>query len=198
MQTELSKSWKLFHCFDVVKLRQKLLKRNGIYKESSRTQIYHRMRLNGTCQSQVSCLPCYHGLRFFLSFYCIIPRVLPFVLMFVDSWIQEGCCSSKRSHLHSRQEGGWKGGTGSTYFILSEKQPSPLKSQQTPYISLTKAVTWSLLAAKETGKVGVYPGILEISSKLEFHLQERGNGHWVSNGQCLLQVLRLLSSVRVQ
>lgn len=69
----------------------------------------------------------------FLSFHYIIPRVLHFVLMFVDSWKQEGCGGSKH-HIDTqgKKEGG-RGGIGPIYFTLSGKQKLSLKFQKTVY-----------------------------------------------------------------
>ena len=154
----------IFQCFYVVKLSQKLLKRNGMYKEVPELQSVIGWDSNMDPRANVVAgisVEAHNGIMGSGSF-CLSSRVLPFVLTFVDSWLQEGCCRSKH-HIYTpgRKEGG-RGGTGSTYFIVSEKQKPSLKSQKTPYISLTKTVTWSFLAVEETGKVGIYPGSLLI------------------------------------
>ena len=79
------------------------------------------------------------------GFHYTIPSVLPLGLVFVDSWKQEGCCRS-RHHIYTqgRKEAGG-GGTGSTYFILSEKQnPSKIPAER----SLGDSVVWRLPLAQ--------------------------------------------------
>lgn len=60
------------------------------------------------------------GLRLFLSFHYIIHRILPFVLMFVDSWMQRATAGL---HIMStlNVERRVERGTGRICFILSGK-----------------------------------------------------------------------------
>lgn len=127
---------------------------------------------NSGCWGWFSCSQC-HGLRLFLSFYYIIPRELPFVLMFVDSWVQEDCCRSKHHiYTQSRKESG-RGSIGPIYFILSGKQKPSLSSQKTSCISLVKMNHGHPLLQRRLGK-WVFIWEPCWSDQNYFHLYEDG------------------------